>query len=193
MAVLESAIDVAGMPPQIELVRQIAARRHLQILCTGRAGEAQVIRLSLPDSNPEATASIQTELESVVNMTWAVHQQQASSKTCDRDSPELEVAGPPFGDPALAPAAQGLIWGPPEYLRPLLSIAISCGFKQAHIRSFNSTDRALLTHAPHPPEIGPDWQTLDAGDDSSNRYAPLMCYITLSYRLIADKRFPNGS
>lgn len=193
VAILETAIDVAGMPPQIEIVRQIAARRHLQVLCTGRAGEAQVIRLSLPRGRAKASAQIRGELRSVVSITWAVTPQQASSKNCDRVSPEMEESGPPFGDPALAPAAQALIWGPPDYLRPLLSIATSCGFTHAHIRPFNASDRAFLSHAATPPEIGPDWQALDAGEDSSNRYAPLMCYISLSYRLIEVKRFPNGS
>ena len=53
LVVASSAVDLAGMPPQIDELRQMAKANDLPVLCNGRMGEEQVIRIGFREgTNP---------------------------------------------------------------------------------------------------------------------------------------------
>jgi hypothetical protein len=173
-----TSVDLTGMPPQIEELRAIAAAHKLSVLCVGKEGEAQVIRVGAAATIDQAEArKLLEEFRARASEVNAVDAAEFASGKCDHVSPESHAEGPPFGEAKLHVAAHDMAFGPRERLAPLLQRAVSCGFAGAQIRPLDDIDREYFGRARNAPSIKPGWLVLDAGEPPANRYQPLQCYM----------------
>ena len=172
LANLPVAVDVAGMEPQIEILRRDAAEHGWRITCEGRSGEERILRLTFPQG--ASAAAIRTYFD-------AEHHVGSSSRfyysgdlppaSCNQEPPT--AAG--------SPPMRVLGFGPPETLTQLAGIARSCGFTRAAIRAQRTGDFPAGIVQPRA-----DWLTLDAGEDITPRYGPTVCFIQMQSRALPE-------
>lgn len=159
------AVDVAGMEPQIEIIRRDAGDRRWQITCEGHAGEETVLRLKFPPNISEEAIRTYFETEQYVgSSTLFYDNERLPPERCD-NKPVTSSASSP---------ARVLSFGPREPLMRLAELARACGFKQAVVRERERDD--LPAGAV---QIKGDWMTLDAGEDITSRYGPTVCFIKM--------------
>ncbi|MEP2736399.1 MAG: hypothetical protein ABJP34_08875 [Erythrobacter sp.] len=165
----ERALTVAGMGPQIEEIRKIAARQNWAITCEGVSGEMTTLGLSLnfrPNENLDSPVLEEIAmLASVTSMT---------SPDCDLDAPTLESDNP-TGNLLLAFVG-------PELQEPYLQLAKSCGFTDANLSTISRADREI-SQTPIPT----GWKALYGGPDSANRYGPNTCIGLMRQHLEFDQ------
>jgi hypothetical protein len=172
LANLPVAVDVAGMEPQIGILRRDAAEHGWRITCEGRSGEERVLRLTFPQG--ASAAAIRTYFD-------AEHHVGSSSRFyypgdlppagCNREPPT-----------ATAPAPMRVLgFGPARALTRLAGIARACGFTRAAIRAQRTGDFPAATARRRA-----DWLTLDAGEDMTPRYGPTICFIQMRGRALPE-------
>jgi hypothetical protein len=178
LVVASSAVDLAGMPPQIDELRRMAKANDLPVLCTGRMGEEQVIRIGFQEgTNPSDVSLLKAKLFSVSNRLSEVPNDKIDTRHCDLEPVMSYVDdAPPFDEPKLLPATHDITFGPIAALAPLLPVAVACGFEHAQIRPMADYDRDFIGRATNAPKIGPDWQTLDGGERIWVRTGPMLCF-----------------
>lgn len=181
LVVASSAVDLAGMPPQINELRRLAKANDLLVLCNGRMGEEQVLRVGFRQgSKTSDLSSLRSKLYSVANRMSDVPNKDIGSEHCDLEPVKSYVdEAPPFDEPKLLPASHDITFGPIAALAPLLPIAVACGFEHAQIRPMADYDRDFIGRATNAPKIGPDWQTLDGGERLGVRTGPMLCFLKL--------------
>ena len=161
-----AAIEFAGMPPQLQIIRAAASRRRWKITCEGHQGEEGVIRIGLPANTTDAALdSFDAEVHEIASTSGTLNKTDAWKPTCDLQPPTLErdSKSPPMTVLAVASV---------NYLPRLLTVAKMCGFDRAYIRPWSKDD---LYGRPVPAE----WKVLDAGEDTVGRYGPTICYLNL--------------
>jgi hypothetical protein len=156
------AVDVAGMPPQLAYVRQVAAARGWPVICEGRSGERRVLRL---DTHGADSETIDAALDNRASETrYYYPQYERPGATCDLEPPH--ASGPPYAS---------LAFGTEPELRPLQEIARACGFARARIRELRPGD----IPAGYEGRISPTLLTLSAEEDITPRDGPLICFIQM--------------
>ncbi len=156
------AVDVAGMPPQIAYVRQVAAARGWPVICEGRSGERRVLRLDTRGADSE---TIDAALDNRVSETRYYYPQfERPGSTCNLEPPQ--ASGAPYSSLAL---------GTESELRPLLEIARACGFSQARVRERRPGDIPIGYEGRIPPTL----LILSAEEDIVPRDGPLICYVQM--------------
>lgn len=189
LVVASSAIDFAGMPPQIDELRQLVKANDLQVLCNGRMGEERVIRVGFREGiTPSDLSLLEAKLYSVSNRMSEVPKREIGSKHCDLEPVTSYVDdAPPFDEIKLLPATHDITFGSIAALEPLLPIAIACGFDHAQIRPMADYDRDFIGRATNAPKIGTDWQTLDGGERIWVRTGPTLCFLKLARQVRNDR------
>ncbi len=160
-------VDVAGMKPQLDIAMATAARERWWLVCRGRSGDMTVLRFALPAGTTDKQVLIALgDRAPYVSTSSIFFDPDRLTKACDAEPPR--VGGLP---------SQAIVAGAPGKLEGQLALARSCGFARASLRPYRPDDRMAGG------EAGPDWQTLDAGEDIMARYGPLICYAQLSRRM----------
>jgi hypothetical protein len=164
------SVDVAGMEPQIAIIRHGAAERGWRISCEGRSGEERVIRLVFPSGTDAAT--VVAALEGLGSSTLYYSVERPAPESCDQPEPRGEPASPPV---------RVLGIGPRDVIEPLVSVARACGFVGAALRDRRPDDLTPAAFGAHR-----DWLVMDAGEDAAARYGPLICWIQMQYRAMSS-------
>jgi hypothetical protein len=159
---------VTGMPPQIEVIRQIASDRNWRIVCEGTAGEMTALGVEpglLADEKWEPAVKQQfLDVASTVS--------PITNSDCSTDSPTFSTDHPTANPP--------LAFGDKQSLQPHLKLAMSCGFVEATISPIAEIDRANLFS-----EVPSDLMALYGGPGSANRYGPAVCIAKMTPRMSA--------
>lgn len=160
------AVDVAGMEPQLSIIRRDAAERGWRISCEGRSGEERVIRIVFP--SPTSEARIQPYFELLGSSMNYYSAEHPAPERCDQSEPQTGTGNAPV---------RMLGIGPRSRIEALVSVAQACGYAGAALRARRPDD-------PVPVAAGAqnDWVVIDAGEDAGARYGPLICWIQMSYR-----------
>lgn len=162
-----AAVDVVGMPPQIDIIRRDAAERGWRITCEGRSGEETVVRLTFPPGGPAESASAYFEApDRVGSSAHYYYRGQRLPEGCDYDPVESSSS----------PASQVLGLGPLD-ITTSAATARSCGFTRAFTRRSRREDLPGGLG-----EVHDDWLTLDAGEDIASRNGPLICFVQVRGR-----------
>ena len=166
------AADVAGMEPQIEIIRRDAAEHGWQITCEGRSGEERVVRLAFPPGAAEATIRAYFYPQNHIGSTHRFYYKSyPPPERCDHEPPSTSAS----------PPARVLALGPREQLTRLVTVAQRCGFTMAAVRKPRRDDVPGQA-APFPD----DWLALDAGEDASPRYGPSICFLQMRDRALSS-------
>ena len=175
------------MPPQIAEVRAVASARKLDIVCAGKSGEEDVLRVRIPQKSDEKFVDeLRSDLLKLVNSIDLVDEDKIALGKCDRVSAQSYSNAIP-GIKIPEGALQDMAFGPRSLVSSLLQIAITCDFKRAYLRSMTQNDRAYISMAKNAPAVDPGWVVLDAGEDISRRDGPLGCYLSFAARTIGNK------
>lgn len=161
------AVDVTGMEPQIAIIRRDAARLGWRVTCEGTAGEERVLRLTIPAGSEEAVRSYFDPHDHIGSSTRFYSREDMPPERCDQDPPTTSSSSPSFV----------LAFGPRELLTPLADVARACGFTLTAIRERRQQDVPQGT-----PGLQDDWLTLDAGEDTTPRYGPTICFVQMRSR-----------
>jgi hypothetical protein len=165
------AVDVTGMPPQLERALVIAKAQGWTVTCKGRAGEEGVLRFGISTgTNHEAVDTALGGRSAFVSSTVYYYAGKPMPRRCDH-KPVRVSGGPPT--PVLEIGSNAA-------LVALLDLARSCGYKRAIVRDFRKSDPPLPTMV-----IPTGWRTLDAGEDVGIRYGPTICFIQLQRSALA--------
>jgi len=165
-AVRPLAVDVTGMPPQLAIIRHDAAQRGWRVTCEGQSGEEKVLRLEFtPSDTAESVSGYFTGPAHIGSSTRFYDKNSVPSLPCDIEPPTTS------GDPS-----QVLAIGDRNKLIPLMAMAKDCGYSKVVIRKF---DRADLISAKAPEDL----LTLDAGENTAERYGPAICFVQLQNRV----------
>jgi len=160
-----AAIDVAGMEPQLRLVRRAAEQHRWRITCVGRSGEATVLRL-VPDNQESAIILNRVFSGGDVRVSAAHYYYPSDSVPASCDLDPSHVVNPGF--------ASTLAIGPRNLLSPLLELARECGFTRTHVRERRPNDLPVPV-----PNDAHGWHTLDAGENVMTRNEPMLCFTQL--------------
>jgi hypothetical protein len=164
------AVDVAGMAPQLAVIRSDAAGRGWRITCEGNSGEERVIRIAFPAGTSRETVMAYFG-PGMIGSTMSYYSlARPAPESCDRQEP-----GQGSGDPVRL-----LGFGPRAVIEPLVGVARSCGYAGAGIRVRRRGDRIPAAIAMHR-----DWLVIDAGEDAGRRYGPMICWVQMEYRAVA--------
>ena len=166
------AVDVTGMPPQLDRALAVAKAEGWTVACKGRAGEEGVLRLALnADTKQETVDAALGGRSAFVSSTGYYYAGKPMPRSCNHKPTRVSSDAP---TPVLA-------FGPDVTLVALLDLARSCGFKKAAVREFRKSD--LIS----PTEVIPTgWRTLDAGEDVGVRYGPSICFVQLRRSALAS-------
>lgn len=165
------AVDVAGMEPQLAVVRRDVAERGWGIGCEGRSGEERVIRIVFPAGTSEAAIDAYFDPYHHLGSSFRYYRaEDPPPRGCDRE-PSVSGSSTPW---------RVLAIGPREMLEPLVPIARSCGFAAAAVRSRRDGD--LSSDVAVPPEAS---LVLDAGEDAGSRSGPTLCFLQMGNRMSA--------
>ena len=171
-------VEVSGMAPQLAPVRQHAARRGWKIVCTGRAGEETVLRMSIPRG--ENAAQVRGYFDDR-------HQQQVSAvryyqpgtpipRRCDEATDDSQRLHAP-GFETRVGGLSFLLFGSAPVVRAVVAVARDCGFRRAEARPVTPADVASLRRGLSPRETVPaGWLVLDAHEDVTRRQGPGLCF-----------------
>lgn len=167
----DHALIVTGMPPQIELIRELASQEDYTITCEGNSGEMTALRLA-PSSRADAATeeAFQEKLWEVSTSISLVSGSDATGPECDHAPSTIETEYPSENT--------ALAIGSREALEPQLAIAKSCGFSEASLEPLSEFDRERIDT-----DTQPGWLGLYAGPQSLSRKGPSVCYSLMSYRL----------
>jgi hypothetical protein len=165
------AADVAGMEPQLSIIRRDAAERGWRISCEGRSGEERVIRIVFP--TPTSQASIAPYFDHLGSSMRYYSREQPAPEGCDQSEPQIATGSAPV---------RMLEIGPRSRIEPLVSVARACGYAGAALRERRPSDSI-------PAAVGAqsDWLVIDPGEDATARYGPLMCWIQMRYRAMTSE------
>lgn len=167
----EKAWIVAGMEPQIKLVREIVLEEGWQISCEGRSGEMTTLLIfSTRGKQSGSVEEIDEKLFEVGSSTTAVFGSDIRNKSCNIQPPAVTSDRPDQDSP--------LAFGSREDLSTYLDTAISCGFRDARLAPISSADADILQF-----EVPSDWVALYGGKNSDSRYGPSICYLKMIERL----------
>jgi hypothetical protein len=167
---LPISVDVAGMEPQIEILRRDAAEHGWPITCEGRAGEERVLRLTFPRG--ASGAAIRTYFDAehhIGSSTRFYHRRDLPPVRCDQEPPRISASAP----------IHILGFGPSEALARLASVARACGFTRAVVREPLRGDTPAGTARLHD-----GLRALDAGEDITRSYGQTICFIQMRTRAL---------
>jgi hypothetical protein len=174
-------VDVAGMPPQLRVIRLEASKNGWSITCQGHSGEQGVLRLTAPAgaASDKLTAYFDSRNHLGSNA-YLYRDGRPAPVSCDHEPPISSSEKPVYE----------LLFADPSSLKSLLPIAKSCGFGHAYIRETTPTDVTSRLANAHP-----QWKTLDAGENIIPRNGPLICFMQmgtqpLMLKIRASKRAP---
>ena len=159
------AVDVAGMAPQLAIIRRDAAERGWRISCEGRSGEEGTLRLAFPpDVRRESVEAYFDPNHYVGSSAYFYSRADELPEHCDHDPTRI----------ISAESSQVLAAGPRDTLAPLVGLARDCGFGAALVRERREADIQAEAGA-----MPGDWLILDAGEDVVPRYGPALCFLNL--------------
>jgi hypothetical protein len=160
------AVEATGMEPQLRVIRQAAAERSWPITCEGHAGEEGVVRVGIPLGT--SRAAVDDFIETVRPVASSVGNLgvDPTKQSCDRE---------PISGGSSAPV-RNLIFTTGERDPRLLTVARQCGFWSARWRPTTPEDvlkvGGRLDAKKYP-------TTLDAGEDVTTRYGPMICFLNM--------------
>src|ERR1700740_222504 len=97
------AVDIAGMQPQLAIVRRDGAARGWRVTCEGRSGEERVIRIVFPPGTPPAAIGAYFDLaDHLGSSARFYHAGDTLPQSCD--SEPTVSSGSPARVLALGPA-----------------------------------------------------------------------------------------
>jgi hypothetical protein len=166
------AVDVAGMGPQISVIRRDAALRNWRISCEGHSGEETVIRLIFPAGTSGATVMAYFGPGSLGSSKRFYSLTDPPPDGCDEEP--STTSGAPL---------RQLGFGPPSLMATQASVARACGFAGVRLRARRRDDVIPAAFASHR-----DWLILDAGEDALARTGPLLCVVQMGYRALSAAR-----
>ena len=165
------AIEVAGMHPQIELMKAVADDYSWEVRCEGMSGSMTVLHLvpklwAWPSSDEELSG----ELAAIATGTGSPTQKEA----CDYPSDHF---GAVTGDPEF----DALAFGTREELEPLVPIAQDCEVQGAQVRPITEAERVYLGT-----ELDDKLLVLGVDPDRGHDHGPIMCALIMANRLLAE-------
>jgi hypothetical protein len=160
-------VDIAGMRPQLNVIRAEAAKNDWTIICTGRSGEEGVLRLHAGQGRPtDSLHSFLDDPSRVGSSEWVDgFGGERLPASCNHNPPVVSGGGATAGV---------LAAGSHDELRPALRVARQCGYSKAVIRPWLKGDIGGW----EPPAAG-SWFSLEAGKNASERQGPLVCFMQM--------------
>ena len=170
-------VDISGMPPQLEVIRNAAIRNGWKVTCEGRSGEEGVVRLSAPaGQSSDRLRAFVDDPNRVGSGDWVDgFGGDRLTASCDHAPPVVA------GD---RESIRVLEAGLAAEVGPALPIAKACGYSDAVIRPWRDSDMPGATKP-----SGQEWVSLDAGPNASLRYGPLVCFMQMRLKVV---RPPSG-
>jgi hypothetical protein len=170
-------VDIAGMPPQLEVIRNAAVRNGWKVTCEGRSGEEGVIRLSAPSGeSSDRLRAFVDDPNRVGSGDWVNgFGGDHLTASCDHEPPVVQGDGESISVLEAGLAAE---------VGPALEIATACGYANAVIRPWLDSDMPGATKP-----ASQEWVSLDAGPNASSRYGPLVCFMQMRLKIV---RAPSG-
>lgn len=168
----QHAIIVAGMAPQLDVIREIADGAGWRANCEGTAGEMTTLRFAPGLWADDASAgqdALYDAFSRVASLTNIVTGEQATGPDCSLPAPEI------VSEPSGAPLA--LAVGTPDELAAYQEIAASCTIAETSIGPVTDDYRAMVET-----EVPDDWQMLFAGGEIAAQYGPSLCFAQMSMR-----------
>ena len=160
-------VDIAGMPPQLNVIRSAAAKNGWAIICEGRSGEEGTLRLrARRGASSEALRIFVDDPNRVGSGDWVDGFGGDHLPTsCDHEPPVVSGDGEELSVLEAGLAAE---------VGPALPIAKACGYSLAVIRLWRDTDMPGVQKP-----AAEEWVSLDAGPNASKRYGPLICFVQM--------------
>lgn len=167
------AVDVTGMPPQLDRALAVAKTEGWTVACKGSAGEERVIRFAFArDTNEDAVEAALGGRARFVSSTTYYYTDKPMPLRCNHTPVRGYLNRP----------TQVLALGPDTTLVALMNLAHSCGLKKTIVRDFSKQDLATSTMV-----VPPGWKTLDAGEDIGARNGPTICFAQLMRSAVAAR------
>ena len=180
-------VVAAGMPPQIELMREIASQHGWEVTCEGTSGKMTALGFS-------------PTFWTWMNVRDAFYQEVAIVSTSSSTSESISKSAPDCGlDIGLKNGSSGvsvtasiekmsttpLALGTREELAPYIEMANSCGLAAAHIAPLTPEDREMVLLNFYD-EIPDDWQAVYSGQTSADDMAAWHCFGIMTHRYEKD-------
>lgn len=173
-------VTAAGMTPQTDLIREIAADHGWEVVCEGKSGEMTTLGLG-PTRWPWRSERMEL-MEAFVMVSSGTGTQRArpTGEDCD-------FSGGFSGVPQVEGAQEELAvaGAPPDRIEPYLKIARDCGFDDARVGAFSEKYRAE-TAAEGLGDLPSDWVGVFVGSEIELSAGPLMCTGMMIARHDAD-------
>jgi hypothetical protein len=131
-----TVIEIAGMPPQMDLARKIAAKHGWHIVCEGIDGERTVLHFepglwTVINGDTDIIDGPMSELTIVGSSFGTTSERKSRIKGCDQAS--SNISGGEFLDIPIG-------YGPRDELLSLVPIIEACGIKKTRLRRFSQSE-----------------------------------------------------
>jgi hypothetical protein len=176
------SIAVAGMPPQTEILREIASDHYWDVTCEGKSGEMTALRLTPTRWSWLASDSWEDMFDAVGPIASSAST-VPSGVTISSDCGVAKTEIIPSSGSSLAEIPLAI--GTREELAAYLQIAHACGLTEARIAPLRPEDREALLRDTFV-EIPSEWLTMYGADDLPVQQGPFMCMGIMSARYEAE-------